>query len=90
MGDPEKRDIGWAVKQLCGGHRITRRGWNGNGQYLEIQFPAPFSPDSPPSGMTLPYVFIRTVQGDRVPWLCSQTDLLAYDWESLTKDVPDA
>jgi hypothetical protein len=30
--------------------------------------------------MTLPYIFITTVQGNRVPWLASQTDLLAKDW----------
>lgn len=29
----------------------------------------------------LPYVFMRTAQNDFVPWLCSQTDLLANDWE---------
>jgi hypothetical protein len=31
--------------------------------------------------MTQPYVYIHTVQGDRIPWLCSQADLLAIDWE---------
>jgi hypothetical protein len=30
--------------------------------------------------MTLPYVFLTTVQGQRVPWLASQTDMLATDW----------
>lgn len=30
--------------------------------------------------MTLPYIYMRTVQGDLVPWLASQTDLLANDW----------
>ncbi len=30
--------------------------------------------------MTLPYYYIRTVQGDLVPWLASQTDMLAQDW----------
>jgi hypothetical protein len=30
--------------------------------------------------MTLPFIFISTVQGDLVPWLASQTDLLADDW----------
>jgi hypothetical protein len=30
--------------------------------------------------MTLPYIFMKTVQGDLVPWLASQTDLLAEDW----------
>lgn len=28
-----------------------------------------------------PYVFMKTVHGDLVPWLCSQTDLLSTDWE---------
>jgi hypothetical protein len=32
------------------------------------------------SKMTLPYIFMHTAQGQRVPWLASQTDLLADDW----------
>ena len=67
--------IGWAVKQLQDGDKVTRIGWNGPNQYLELQVP-----DSN-SKMSLPYVYIHTVQGDLVPWLCSQTDLLATDWE---------
>lgn len=66
--------IGKAVKELQNGKRLTRVGWNGPGQYLELQVPDDFSK------MTLPYVYIRTVQGDLVPWLASQTDLLATDW----------
>jgi len=71
----ELRTIGWAVKILQNGAQVRRSGWNGKGQYLELQ-----TPDAN-SKMTLPYVFISTVQGDLVPWLCSQTDLLATDWE---------
>lgn len=56
------------------GTRWTRKGWNGPGQFIEIQRPDEFSK------MTLPYFFITTVQGDRVPWLASQTDLVADDW----------
>jgi hypothetical protein len=55
-------------------HRWSRRGWNGPGQFIELQVPDQHSK------MTLPYIFITTVQGDRVPWLASQTDLLAKDW----------
>lgn len=55
-------------------HRWSRRGWNGPGQFIELQIPDEHSK------MTLPYIFITTVQGDRVPWLPSQTDLLARDW----------
>jgi hypothetical protein len=70
-------DIGQAVRRLLSGDRVGRSGWNGKGQWLELQ-----EPDDN-SKMTLPYVFIHTVQGDLVPWLCSQTDLLATDWESV-------
>lgn len=71
----EAHDIGWAVKQLWDGGRVCRAGWNGRGMWLELQRPDTHSK------MTLPYVYMRTVQGDLVPWLCSQTDLLAIDWE---------
>ncbi len=71
----EPHGIGWAVKQMENGQRVTRAGWNGPDQYLEMQ-----TPDEN-SKMTLPYIYIRTVQGDLVPWLTSQTDLLAMDWE---------
>jgi hypothetical protein len=32
------------------------------------------------SKMGLPYLYMKTVQGPFVPWLASQTDLLANDW----------
>lgn len=71
---PVVGSLGWAIEHLEAGKRVTRCGWNGPGQYLELQMPDPLSK------MTLPYVYIRTVQGDLVPWICSQTDLLARDW----------
>jgi hypothetical protein len=70
--------IGWAVKQLQNGSRVRREGWNGKGMWLELQVP------DEDSKMTLPYVYMSTAQGDLVPWLCSQTDLLATDWEEAT------
>jgi hypothetical protein len=60
--------------QSASSHRWSRRGWNGPGQFIEIQVPGQRSK------ITKPYLFINTVQGDRVPWLPSQTDLLASDW----------
>jgi len=32
------------------------------------------------SKMTLPYIYMSTVDGKLVPWLASQTDMLAEDW----------
>lgn len=67
-------DIGTAIAALRRGERVARSGWNGKNMYLELQVP------DANSKMTLPYVYMRTAQGDLVPWLCSQTDLLATDW----------
>jgi hypothetical protein len=54
--------------------KMTRAGWNGSGQWIKLQRP------DENSKMTLPYIYISTVKGDLVPWLASQTDLLAEDW----------
>ena len=67
--------IGQAIEELEKGLKIYRKGWNGKNQYLELKIPID------KSGITLPYVFIKTVQGDCVPWFCSQSDLLADDWD---------
>lgn len=63
-----------ALVNLKGGLSVARYGWNGANQFLTVQRPDEHSK------MTLPYIYITTVQGDLVPWLASQTDLLAEDW----------
>lgn len=70
-------DIGQAIEAMRAGQRVARRGWNGKGMWLALQIP------DEGSKMTLPYVYMSTAQGDLVPWLCSQTDLLATDWETV-------
>ena len=67
-------NFGEAIKRLKDGNSVSRYGWNGPGQYLTLQVP------DEGSKMTLPYIYITTVQGDLVPWLASQTDMLATDW----------
>lgn len=69
-------DIGVVVRmmKMFPNTKFTRKGWNGKDQYIQIQIPDEHSK------MSLPYVYIKTVQGDLVPWLASQTDLLADDW----------
>jgi hypothetical protein len=56
------------------GERVQRAGWNGKGMWLALQVPDAHSK------MTLPYIYVSTAQGDLVPWLASQTDMLASDW----------
>lgn len=66
--------FGTALDQLMSCKSVSRVGWNGPGQKLTIQLP------DARSKMTLPYIYITTAQGDLVPWLASQTDLLSDDW----------
>jgi hypothetical protein len=68
-------NIGEAVQAMRNGAKVARRGWNGKGQFLQLQVP-----DSN-SMMSLPYVYITTADGMMVPWHASQTDLLCTDWE---------
>lgn len=67
-------NFGQALANLKDGKRIAREGWNGKNMWLELQRPDEHSK------MTLPYVYMFTAQGDLVPWLASQTDILAEDW----------
>lgn len=67
-------DFSMALRALKNGDRVSREGWNGKGMWLAVQ-----RPDAG-SLMTLPYIYMRTAQGDLVPWLASQTDMLAEDW----------
>lgn len=69
--------IGWAIEQIHDHRAVTRAGWNGKGMWIALQIPDSHSHN------TLPYVYIITAQGERVPWLASQTDLLANDWQLL-------
>ena len=35
----------------------------------------------------LPFIVMRTVQGEFVPWLASQTDILAMDWHIIHRQT---
>ncbi len=65
---------GQALELLASNAAVARHGWNGADQWIKLQVP------DENSKMTLPYLYISTVQGDLVPWLASQTDMLATDW----------
>lgn len=72
---PRLFDFGEALRRLKAGKWVARTGWNGKG--MSIRLHAALSATEP---STLPYIVMRTTQGGVVPWLASQTDLLAEDW----------
>ena len=68
-------DFEKALIALKLGHRVARAGWNGKGMFV-------FLTEAWHAGDIAgrPFVAMKTAQGDLVPWLCSQTDMLAEDW----------
>lgn len=69
-----------ALSLLKSGSCVARSGWNGNNMFLELQTP------TETSKMTLPYIYMKTACNNLVPWLASQTDLLAEDWQIIIKE----
>ena len=73
-------DFGEALVKLREGKKVARKGWNGKGMWVGLQ-----RPDSQ-SAKTLPYLYLqypedaKVYPNARVPWLASQTDMLAEDW----------
>ena len=58
---------------------MTRKGWNGKDMYIEYFVP-PNKPESQRLYEESPYIRMKTADHNLVPWLASQTDLLAEDW----------
>jgi hypothetical protein len=85
-------DFGAALSALRDGERVAREGWNGRGMWLilvpgsniTVSADRPLGAAAPELvGETVeyqPHIDMRTAQGSIVPWLASQTDLLAEDW----------
>lgn len=73
----ENLNFGQALEAIKSGACLQRDGWNGKGMWVELQRPGKYSK------MTLPYLFLSYPDGKKVPWLASQTDILAEDWRVL-------
>lgn len=83
-------DFGAALAALRDGKRVARTGWNGRGMWLRLYDPYldhEFSIRENgnvlgfDSGTLAPWIGMHTADSKFVPWLASQTDLLATDWE---------
>lgn len=83
--------FGHAIEAMKAGHKVARAGWNGKGMFLyhvpANKYPADrntnktmvgvFAGDMVPYGA---YIAMKTAQDNVIPWLASQTDMLASDW----------
>ena len=82
-------NFGDALNCLKNGKKVARIGWNGKNMFLFLVPGSVFNVNRPPllgiypEGTEItycPHVDMRTADGKIVPWLASQTDLLAEDW----------
>lgn len=81
--------FGWAVEKLKDGQKVARAGWNGKGMFLFLVPGSHFAVNRPPLlgiypvGTWIdyrPHIDMKTAQGDVVPWVASQSDILENDW----------
>lgn len=85
-------DFSNALLEIKAGKRVQRAGWNGKGMFIFLVSGSTFKVNRPPllgiypEGTTINYhshIDMKTADGMVVPWLASQTDVLADDWEVL-------
>jgi hypothetical protein len=88
-GDEQHLTFGDALMLLKLGAKVARAGWNGKGMFLFLVPGSTFKVNRPPllgiypEGTEIQYrdhIDMKTVSGEVVPWVCSQTDALAEDW----------
>lgn len=89
----ETTDFGWAIRELEDGKLMRRTGWNGVGMFLFLVPGSTFQVNRAPllgifpEGTEINYrshIDMKTADGSVVPWVASQTDILAFDWEIAT------
>jgi hypothetical protein len=83
-------NIGEAIDEMKHGRKVVRSGWNGRNMFIFFVPGSNFEVNRPPllgiypPGTRVKYldhVDMRVANGSIVPWHCSQSDLLAEDWE---------
>ena len=74
--------FGQAIESAKGGVRIAREGWNGKDMWLTYVAAEDYAIVEPLVGSRelLPFLAMKTADNKIVPWLASQTDMLATDW----------
>lgn len=82
-------NFGHALDLLRDGRKASRAGWNGKGMFIFLVPGSEFIVNRPPLLGIFPlntevryhsHIDMKTADGFIVPWLASQTDMLAEDW----------
>lgn len=85
----ERMNFGDALDRIKSGEKVARLGWNGKDMFLFLVPGSTFKVNRAPllgiypEGTEINYhahIDMKTADGQIVPWLASQTDVLAEDW----------
>lgn len=91
-------DFGGALFMLKRGNSVARAGWNGKGMWLflvpgdgwqfvegaELRQAVAAGDETARPYERAPWIAMKTADNKIVPWLASQTDILAVDWDVVT------
>lgn len=77
--------LGLAIEAIKMGKKVARIGWNGKGMWLRLYHPYldkefPIKELNPCEGTPIQWIGMKTADNCFVPWLASQTDMLAEDY----------
>jgi hypothetical protein len=86
-------NFGEAIEAMKSGQKVSRSGWNGKGMFLFLVPGSVFKVSRAPLNAIYPegteitycpHIDMKTADDKVVPWLASQTDVLAEDWGIIT------
>ena len=90
MLEVQNLNFGDAIQALKQGEKVSRAGWNGKKMYLSFVSAGSYDVGVTAIGADennlesapemLPWIGMKTADNKFVPWLASQTDVLAEDW----------
>lgn len=86
MSPSRVETFGAAIEALKRGEKVARAGWNGKGVFIWMPEPIDefctkvFTCGDDEYEAT-PWIGMKTADGKFVPWVASQTDMLAEDWQ---------
>lgn len=88
--------FGHAIEALKAGEKVARENWKGTTLFIFLVSGSQFKVNRPPllgiypEGTRInycPHIDIKLANGKIVPWVASQTDMLANDWQIIERDV---
>ena len=76
--------FGFAIEAMKKGKKVARKGWNGKGMYLFKSPKVGCQMHKQYTGKDIndlqEFIVMKAADDTLVPWLASQTDVLAEDW----------